>query len=92
MKMYRLQNIFGALKCLAEIVVIFMEGTYNGEVLDMEMGAKIMKSKVLLFIKNILDIFVANYYLNKPQGKAFKVGIIGVISSLIGICQALKVI
>ena len=69
-----------------------MEGTYNGEVLDMEMGAKIMKSKVLIFIKNILDIFVANYYLNKPEGKAFKVGIIGVISSLIGICQALKVI
>ena len=67
-----------------------MEGTYEGEVLDMEMGAKIMKSKILLFIKNILDIFVANYYLNQPEGKAFKIGIIGVITSLIGICQALK--
>ena len=92
MKMYRFQNIFGALKCLAEIVVIFMEGTYEGEVLDMEMGAKIMKSKILLFIRNILDILVANYYLNKPEGKAFKIGIIGVITSIIGICQALKLL
>jgi len=92
MKMYRLQNIFGALKSLAEVVVIFMEGTYEGEVLDMEMGAKIMKSKILVFIRNILDIFVANYYLNKPQGQAFKVGIIGVITSIIALCQALQLI
>lgn len=92
MKMYRLQNIFGALKSLAEIVVIFMEGTYEGEVLDMEMGAQVMKSKILLFIRNILDIFVANYYLHRPQGQAFKIGIIGVITSLIALCQALKLI
>ena len=92
MRMYRLQNIFGALKALAEVAVIFMEGTYEGEMLDMEMGAKVMKSKLLIFLRNILDIFVANYYLNKPQGKAFKIGVIGVITSIIGLCQAMKVI
>ena len=58
----------------------------------MEMGAKIMRSKVIIFIKNILDILIANYYLNKPEGKAFKIGIIGVVTSIIGICQSLKVI
>ena len=90
MKMYRLQNVFGALKNLCEIVVIFMEGTNEGEVLDMEMGAKIMRSKVIGVIKCILDIVIANYYLNPGEGKAKKTGIIGVITSIIGILQVLK--
>ena len=51
-----------------------------------------MKSKILVFIRNILDIFVANYYLNRPQGQAFKIGIIGVVTSLIALCQAVKLI
>ena len=30
MKMYRLQNVFGALRSLTEVAVIFIEGTYQG--------------------------------------------------------------
>ena len=90
--MYRLQNIFGAFKSLSEIAVIFMEGTYQGELLDMEKGMQIMKGKIVIFLKNILDIFVANYYLNQPKGGASKAGIIGTITSVLAILQALKML
>ena len=92
MHMYRLQNIFGALKCLVEVLVIFMEGTHEGEMLDMQEGMKVMRGKAIVFIRNILDIFVANYYLNQPVGQAARIGVIGTITSLIALCQALKVI
>lgn len=58
----------------------------------MEKGVRIMKGKVVILLKSIMDIFVANYYLNKPAGQAGKIGIIGVVTSLIAICQHLKVI
>ncbi len=58
----------------------------------MEEGSKIIKSLAIEIIRNILDIFVANYYINKPAGQAARIGTIGVITSIIGICQSLKLI
>lgn len=92
MKAYRLQNIFGALKCLMEVLMIFMEGTYEGEMLDMQDGMKIMRGKLIQFIRCVLDIFVANYYINMPKGSAARIGVIGTITSLIALCQTLKVV
>lgn len=92
MMMYKWQNIVGALKCLAEVAVIVMEGKYEGELLDMDNGSKVIKGKMIEFLKNILDIFVASYYLNKPAGKAGRIGVIGMITSIIGLCKELKVI
>lgn len=40
-------------------------------------------------IRNILDICIANYYLKRPVGKAKRYGVIGMITSAIGIAQAL---
>jgi hypothetical protein len=60
--------------------------------LDMQEGMKIMRGKLVQFIKCILDIFVANYYLHEPKGQAARIGVVGTITSLIGLCQALKVI
>lgn len=59
---------------------------------DGEKGLKIIKSKAVEIIKNILDIFVALYYLRKPSGQARRIGVIGVITSLIGVAQSLKLI
>lgn len=89
---YLLQNVFGVLRNLAEIAVIFMEGKYQGKTLDMESGSKILKGKAVEIIRDILDIFVANYYINKPAGKAARIGVVGVITSIIGICQSLSLI
>jgi hypothetical protein len=58
----------------------------------MDKGMKIIKGKIVILIRNLLDIFVANYYLHKPQGQAAKIGVIGTITSIIGILQALKMI
>jgi hypothetical protein len=74
------------------MIIIFLEGKYEGEVLDMEKGSKILKGKAIELLRNILDISVARYYLNKPAGSAAKIGIIGVITSLIGLSQSLKLI
>lgn len=60
--------------------------------IDMDSGSKILKSKAVEIIRNILDIFVAHYYINKPAGKAARIGVVGVITSIIGICQSLKLI
>lgn len=54
----------------------------------MEKGSKILKSKALEILRNILDIFVARYYLHKPAGSAAKIGVLGVISSVISISQS----
>ena len=51
-----------------------------------------MIGRAVDFIKNILDIFVAKYLLSKPKGAAAKIGVIGVITSLIGIAQSMKVV
>jgi hypothetical protein len=58
----------------------------------MEKGKELIIGRAVDFLKNILDIFVANYYINLPVGGAAKTGIIGVITSIIGLCQALKMI
>ena len=92
MKMYRLQNIFGALKNLAEIAAIVMEGQFNGELIDMENGMKLIRGRAIEFIRNVLDIFVASYYLHQPAGQARKIGIIGIITSIIQVLQALNLI
>lgn len=89
MKMYRLQNILGALKCAIQILLMFFDGKYEGKLVDMEKGKILLKKIAIELIRNVLDIFVAYYYLNKPAGKAKIFGAIGVITSLIGIAQAL---
>jgi len=58
----------------------------------MDKGSKIIKSKAFEIIRSILDIFVGVYYLNKPAGSAARIGVVGVITSIIGICQSLKII
>ena len=90
MRMYALQNFFGALRSLAEIAVMMFEGKYNGEMIDMDSGKKLIIGRLVDCVKCILDIFVAKYYLNMPKGAAARTGVIGVITSVIGICQALK--
>jgi len=55
----------------------------------MQKGQALLKKLGFEILRNILDIFVASYYLNKPAGKAKTIGVIGVITSLIGIAQAL---
>jgi hypothetical protein len=92
MKMYLWSNVFGAVKSLMEIIIIVLEGKYEGEVLDMEKGSKILKGKAIDIIRHILDILVAKYYLNKPPGGAAFIGIVGVITSIIGISQSLNII
>lgn len=92
MKSYLLQNVFGVLRNFAEIAVVILEGKYQGKMVDMESGSKILKGKAVEIIRDILDIFVAHYYLNKPAGKAARIGVVGVITSLIGIAQSLKFI
>lgn len=92
MKMYMLQNVFTALRSLVEIALIILEGKYEGEMIDMEKGTKILKGKAVTIIRSILDIFVGHYYLNKPAGSAAKIGLIGVVTSIIGICQSLELI
>ena len=72
-----------------QIIVIFIDGKYEGQLVDMEKGQVLLKKLTVEFIRNILDVFVAYYYINKPAGKAKTFGMIGVITSLIGIGQAL---
>lgn len=71
---------------------MFLEGKYQGELLDMEKGKQLIIGRAVDFLKNILDIFVANYYINLPAGGASRTGVIGVITSIIGLSQALKMI
>jgi hypothetical protein len=47
MKMYLWQNVFGALRNLVEAFIIVLEGKYEGEILDMEKGTKVLKSKAI---------------------------------------------
>jgi hypothetical protein len=91
MKMYLLQNIFGFLRSITEISLLILEGRYEGEIIDEEeKGVKIVKNKAFVIIRNILDMFVATYYINRPAGKASRIGVVGVITSLIGIYQSLR--
>ena len=84
-KMYLIQNIFGALKSLMEIAIIILEGKYEGEMIDMDNGSVLIRNKGIQFLRNILDIFVASYLIRQPKGGAAKTGIIGVVTSLIAI-------
>ena len=43
MKMYGLQNIFGALKNLMQIALIFVDGKYEGKLVDMDKGPILLK-------------------------------------------------
>ena len=51
-----------------------------------------MRSKSIEFLRNLLDIVVACYYLNKPPSTAARVGIVGILTSLIGLGQSLELI
>ena len=72
-----------------QIALIFVDGKYEGKLVDMDKGPILLKKLGIQAIRNILDIFIAYYYLNKPAGKAKIYGTIGTITSLIGIGQAL---
>jgi len=58
----------------------------------MDNGAKLIRDRAIQFLRHILDIFVALYYLRKPAGGAARTGVIGVITSIIAICESLKLI
>ena len=92
MKMYLLQNVFAALRSLMEVAVIILEGKYDGELIDMDNGVKLIRDRGIHFLKNIMNIFIAVYYLSKPEGKASKIGVIGIITSIIGILESLRII
>ena len=72
-----------------QLVVVFIDGKYEGQLIDMDKGQILLKKLAVEFIRNVLNVFVAYYYLNRPAGKAGKFGVIGVITSLIAIGQAL---
>ena len=95
LKMYMLQNIFGAVKCLIEMLILIQRGGIGvgmKEEEDMEKGEKLMRSKSIELLRNILDVVVACYYINKPANAAARVGIVGILTSLIGIAQSLELI
>jgi len=60
--------------------------------IDVEKGSKHIKSKCVEFLKNILDILVAIYYLQPTEGGATRIGFIGAITSIAAIAQSLKLI
>ena len=39
-----------------------------------------------------MDIFVACYYLNQPRGAASRIGIVGILTSVLGLGQCLELI
>ena len=94
LKMYMLQNIFGAVKCLIEMLILIQRGGIGAGMKeeDMEKGEKLMRSKSIELLRNILDVVVACYYINKPANAAARVGIVGILTSLIGIAQSLELI
>jgi hypothetical protein len=49
----------------------------------------LIKKIVVDLLRNVLDMFIATYCLNKTIGKAKKYGILGMITSAISIGQAL---
>lgn len=94
MKMYLWQNIVGALKALLEVLLLVQRGSLDEEKAqeDLAKGEKLVRSKSIEFLRNVLDIFVACYYLNRPSGLAGRAGFIGILTSLIALGQALKLI
>ena len=94
--MYLLQNVFGAVKSLIAMLTIIQRGSISnnkeGEEQSLERGEKQMRSQSIEFLRNILDVVVACYYINKPNNTAARVGIVGILTSLIGLAQSLKLI
>ncbi len=90
MKYYLLQNIFGALRNLIDMAIIILEGKYEGEMIDFSNGGKLIKERAFDMIRCILDCLVALYYLKGTFG-AKTAGVIGVITSIMGILQSLKI-
>lgn len=90
--MYFLQNLFGVLKNLMEMTMIIFEQRSNDkELRDLDEVVSEIKGKAFDLIKCLLDILVAFYYW-KGSIPAKKAGIIGVITSIMAICQSLKLI
>lgn len=92
--MYLCQNIVGALKSFLEILLMVQRGNLGDrkEREDLDKGEQLVRSKSIEFLRNILDIFVACYYINRPQGLAGRTGFIGMLTSLIVLGQALQLI
>ena len=93
--MYLLQNIAGALKSVVEIVILIQKGTLEegwAQEEDLHRGEQLIRSKSIEFLRNLLDCFVACYYLNKPKNLAARIGVVGMLTSLIALGQALKLI
>jgi hypothetical protein len=64
LRMYLLQNVCGAAKCLLEMLMLLRRGGLSGAEEELGRGEKLMRSKSIEFLRNILDVFVACYYLN----------------------------
>lgn len=90
--MYLAQNIAGALRCFTEIMVLLMDGKSQEVEVTLEEGESIIRKKGVEFLRNFLDILVALYLLKKPSELAGRVGVLGMVTSLISIFQALKYI
>lgn len=96
MLMYLLQNLFGAAKNLVELMAIVQKGPQHNESFhslskeeDKLQGEKEVRNKSIELLRCILDIMVACYYLRRPADSAHRVGIIGVVTSLIALGQHL---
>lgn len=90
MHMYFLQNVVGVIRNIVEMAIVIVDGKYDGELVDSQSGGKIIKRKAFDLLRCLLDTLVALHYWKgtiTPQ----KAGIVGVITSFMGILQSLKV-
>ena len=88
-KFYLMENVFGALKRLTDMLIMLFENKYEGQEVEFSEATKLFKELAIDFIKCFLDVFVALHYLNGAVS-ANKASVIGVITSLIGISQMWK--
>lgn len=89
MKYYFLQNVFGVLKNIMEITLIIFEQRVNEKNISLDNMTNEVKKRAFDLIRCLLDVLVALFYL-KGSIPAKKAGILGVITSIMAICQSLK--
>ena len=92
--MYLLQNVFGALKSLLQIIIITKTGVLFDSLPedDYSKGEKLIRSKSIEFLRNILDLFIACYYLNKPLNSSPRIAVIGMTTSILALGKSMHLI
>ena len=93
-QMYLLQNVFGALKSLLQIIIITKTGVLFDSLPedDYSKGEKLIRSKSIEFLRNILDLFIACYYLNKPLNSSPRIAVIGMTTSILALGKSMHLI